>query len=332
VSTEEERIMKGNGIVAASGVTRRGLFRSWRRLLIVLAMAASVLVVGSFGISGYIGWRLTHPSRVYATQTPATAGLAYSNVLFSSREGGVQLSGWFMPAGHSARTVIFAHGYAEYRLQEVPSLPVARVLVQHGFNVLAFDFRGCGKSGGDMVTLGQDEPSDVLGAIDFLKARAPGQRVQIGILGFSLGATTALEAAGKDQADIRAVVSDSAFADLYSYVVDHADHWTHLPAIPFNQETAWVTPILTGMDPGKVNALYAVKLLPNTPMFFIAGTADTTIPAAANTVRLYTIAATHQKQLWLVPGGGHTDSYKQQPRVYEQRVLDFFSRYLPAQG
>ena len=47
-----------------------------------------------------------------------------------------------------------------------------------------------------------------------------------------------------------------------------------------------------------------------------------------NGVKLYNAAATTHKQLWLVPGGGHTSSYKQQPKAYQQRVLAFFSQYL----
>jgi fermentation-respiration switch protein FrsA (DUF1100 family) len=298
-----------------------------RRVLIVLLLALLIVCAGVFGISGYVGWRLTHPARTYATSTPAAAGLAYSDVTFASTTGGVRLSGWFMPSGQSTSTVILAHGYRQYRMNESASLPMAQVLVRHGFNVLAFDFRGCGKSGGDEVTLGQDEPGDILGAIAFLKSRAAHHRIRVGILGFSLGATTALEAARLDQADIDAVVSDSAFANLFAYVRDHADTFTHLPAIPFNQTILWVTPLLTGLDPQKVNALTTVQALPRTPLFFIAGTADTTI-SDRDSVDLYAAAVSPHKTLWLVPGGTHAASYDKQPEQYKQRVLAFFVRYL----
>ncbi len=311
---------------AAHDRSKRG---SRRRYLIWLFAAILVLAVVFVGLPGYVGWQMTHPSRDYATRTPAAAGLSYVDVSFPSRIGDVRLSGWFMPSRHSARTVIIAHGYPHHRLNEVPSVPMAQVLVHHGFNVLAFDFRGCGKSGGDTVTLGQDEPGDMLGAVDYLKGRFAGQQVRIGLLGFSLGATTSLETGSQDTRDIRAIVSDSAFADLYPYIVDHADTWTHLPPFPFNRLIAWITPPLTGLDPHKVNAITAVQHLPKTPIFFIAGTADKTI-SDDNSLDLYRAATTTSKQIWLVPGGGHTTSYEQQPRVYEQRVLAFFQQYLRA--
>jgi alpha-beta hydrolase superfamily lysophospholipase len=264
---------------------------------------------------------------LYATILPSSVGVRYENVSFQSRVDHIRLSGWYMPAKGSQRTVVIVHGYAEYRLNESASLPVAKALVEHGFNVLTFDFRGCGDSGNGTVTLGQNEPRDLLGAIDWLH-RQPGQaQARIGVLGFSLGATTALESGAADPADIRAIVSDSAFADLYDFVLQHADHWTHLPAIPFNRLITWVTPALTGMNPKNVNAVAAVQHMPHTALFFIAGTADTTIPNE-NTEELYQEAATARKTLWLVPNGTHAESYKQQPAAYTARVVAFFERYV----
>src|SRR5205807_3700523 len=67
------------------------------------------------------------------------------------------------------------------------------------------------------LSMGNLEQRDVLGAVDFLQTgRAPfpelGRPRIIGGLGISLGAATLLLAAAREPA-IRAVVSDSAFAD-----------------------------------------------------------------------------------------------------------------------
>jgi pimeloyl-ACP methyl ester carboxylesterase len=295
--------------------------------VLVLAIVIALMLVAMMGISGYVAWQLTHPARDYATQTPATAGLVYDDVQFRSREGHLLLSGWFLAAGTSTRTVIMVPGYSHHRLYDTGSMPVARALVLHGFNVLTFDPRATGHSGGDMVTVGRNEQYDVLGAVDYLKQRFAGRPLRIGVLGYSANGTATLLAGSKDPVDIRAIVTDSAIAALYPYILDHANTWTHLPAFPFNHIIAWVTPLLTGVDPHDVNAVAAVRQLPRTPLFFIAGTADTTVPDT-NTVTLYHVAITVHKQLWLVPGGGHTNSYAQQPQVYEQKVLTFFSRYL----
>jgi fermentation-respiration switch protein FrsA (DUF1100 family) len=177
-----------------------------------------------------------------------------------------------------------------------------------------------------MVTLGRDERYDLLGAVDYLKRRFAG-RVQIGILGYSMGATATLLAGAADQADVRAIISDSAVAALYPYIADHADRWTHLPAVPFNRVVDWMAPLVTGVDPRQVDAVAAVRRMPATPILFIAGTADQLVPDT-DTEALFAADASAHKELWLVQGGGHTDSYTLQPRAYEQRVLAFFSRNL----
>jgi fermentation-respiration switch protein FrsA (DUF1100 family) len=46
----------------------------------------------------------------------------------------------------------------------------------------------------------------------------------------------------------------------------------------------------------------------------------------------YFAAAGEPKQLWRVPGAGHTGGIDAQPEEYERRVVDFFDRALLAQG
>ena len=99
---------------------------------------------------------------------PEAAGLAFEDVRFASSAGYLWLRGWFLPSGRSARTVIIAHGYNNHRLGEVPSLSLAAALVEQGYNVLAFDFRASGHSDGNLVSLGQYERYDLLGALDYL--------------------------------------------------------------------------------------------------------------------------------------------------------------------
>ncbi|HWE61785.1 MAG TPA: alpha/beta fold hydrolase [Chloroflexota bacterium] len=310
-----------SGPIAGARRSRLGMaVRSLMALALVVILVCVLL-------SGYVGWQLTHPARNYPSPTPAALGLSYSNVQFPSQQGNILLRGWFLPAGASTRTVIMAHGYRGHRFAESGSLLLAAALVHHGFNVLAFDFRGEGQSQGTLVSIGQDERYDVLGAVQYLNRRFAGRDPHIGVLGFSMGAATALLTAPLDTRDIRAVVSDSSFADLYSYLEDHISTWSHLPSVPFNALILWETPLLTGLDPHKVSPIAAVRALPQTPVLFIAGLADNTIPYS-DTVRLAQAATDPADTLWLVPGADHTKAYQVQPRAYERRVLAFFSRYL----
>jgi dipeptidyl aminopeptidase/acylaminoacyl peptidase len=156
----------------------------WRGVITVI-----ILAVFCLGISVFVGWSLTHPNRLPLTESPQAYNLQFAEVDFVSRGDGVKLKGWLLPAKNSNHTLIFAHGYGKNRQQvDVPELELAKELVTQGYNVLLFDFRNSGTSGGEITSVGQYEVCDLLGAIDYIKAQDRiGQHVAL--LGFSMGAS-----------------------------------------------------------------------------------------------------------------------------------------------
>ncbi len=65
-------------------------------------------------------------------------------------------------------------------------LPLAAELNEAGFNILMFDFRAHGESGGEYTTFGLRELLDLLGALDYLLNRTDVSSERIGVLGFSM--------------------------------------------------------------------------------------------------------------------------------------------------
>ena len=114
-------------------------------------------------------------------------------------------------------------------------MELASRLVERGFNILMFDLRGHGSSGGEQVSGGYFEQWDVLGTFDFLarKGVPPGL---IGLVGFSMGASTAILAAAQEPA-FGALVADSPYAKAYELIAHEAARKTVLPR--------WSTPIFT---------------------------------------------------------------------------------------
>jgi len=282
-------------------------------LLVMLA------VIAVFGVSAYVGWNLTHPEREKIDSSPV--GLPFENVSFRSRVDSLVLRGWLIRAPGNRATVIFAHGYGKNRLQEdVPVLPIARDLVQHGYNVLMFDFRDSGESDGTMTSVGQFEVLDLLGAVDFVQSRPPLSR-RIVLYGFSMGASTAILAAARDPA-VTAVIADSPFADLKTYLLKNLSDWTNLPSFPFNQAFMLVVPPLTGLDPGKVSPVREIKNLDGRPLLLIHGEADTDVPIG-NSESLQ--KAYPQARLWRVSGAGHVQSFAVAGDAYLQKVEAFLN-------
>lgn len=296
---------------------------TWLRAIVLALLSLASLCAA---LAAYVGWQLAHPERSLAETNPEAAGLAFEDVRFASRAGHLWLRGWFLPSGRSARTVIIAHGYSNHRLGEAASLPLAAALVERGYNVLAFDFRASGRSGGNLVSLGQYERYDLLGALDYLDRRFAGRAHRAGVVGYSMGAVAAIEAAALAGPRLGAMVADSAFADMGAYLRGNLSKWSNLPTFPFNQLILRLTPPLTGIDPRTVRPIDSVRDLAM-PLLFIHGIADALVPYQ-DSVDIHGAAASADKALWLVPGAGHTTAYTAQPDAYLRRVLNFLDRTL----
>ena len=184
-----------------------------------------------------------------------------------------------------------------------------------------FDFRSNGESEGNLTSLGQFEKEDLKSAVDYVKNLGkPGEHV--GVIGFSMGAATALVTAGEDNR-IEAVVADAPFASLKTYLEQNLSVWTHLPSFPFTPVILGILPGVLGLQPETVNPLQAMPNIKG-PVLLIHGTGDKHIPIS-NSISLYK-AAPSRKRLWIVEGAPHVGCYKTKPNEYIKNVLSLFSQ------
>lgn len=271
-------------------------------ILLMLTSAASALVC----------WTVTHPPRHLPDRTPASVGLAYRDVTFCSREDRLEIKGWLLPAANSDRVVIMAHGYRNNRLQDdVPALSLARELVKAGYNVLMFDFRNCGESAGAITSIGQYEVRDLLGAVDFVR-HTPGISRRVALLGFSMGAGTAILAAAGEPA-VDAVIADSPFADLEKHLKDKCH--------PLGSVLVPELKLLTGLQPERVAPAKEVSKLASRPLLLVHGEADKVI-SKVSSEQIWR-AAGPAASLWTVPEAGHLKAYAVAGSDYSHRVIGF---------
>lgn len=118
----------------------------------------------------------------------------YRLASFPSLDEQTNLSGWFFPAvGTPLSTIILVHDNAGNRLQfDLDSPKLFELLVNSGYNVLAFDLRNSGKSEGSLSTYGYGEWADVLAAIQYARQYASTEDVIL--YGFGSGVSAALMA------------------------------------------------------------------------------------------------------------------------------------------
>lgn len=112
---------------------------------------------------------------------------------------GVALGGeFFTPDNRGTNRVpgvVLAHGFAGARYPAMASH-----LAQLGYGVLAFDFRGYGKSGGERGNvLPREQVSDIRNAVTWLQSAPEIDPDRIAVVGSSLGGSVAIMAAADDQ-------------------------------------------------------------------------------------------------------------------------------------
>lgn len=125
-----------------------------------------------------------HPSRRLVTTAVPTACVERT-----FQGAGVDLTGWQCHAPEPARgTVVYLHGVADNRASGVGT--IARFL-RRGFEVVTYDSRAHGGSGGEACTYGFFEKDDLKLVIDTVR------RLPVVLIGTSLGAAVALQHAAR---------------------------------------------------------------------------------------------------------------------------------------
>lgn len=288
----------------------------WLKTIIAVI---AIIIVAFLGMTIYIGYTATMVKRVPVEGSPADLGMEYDNVSFKSVPDDLVLRGWFLPSGDSRAVIIMLHGGDMHRADpSINTLGVARGLFDSGFDVMMFDFRGHGESGGERTSAGYNEGKDLRGAVEYVKRRG---FERIGVLGFSMGAATALLAAPLCN-DIDAIVSDSCYADLAGIMGREFKARTGVPEF-FLKPSLSMIKLTFGVDFNAVKPVDSVSGISPRPVFFIHGAEDTFIPLD-NVHRLYEASGNPENRLWIVPGADHVQAYNTNPDEYIDKITSFF--------
>jgi uncharacterized protein len=254
--------------------------------------------------------------------TPAQHGLNYEEVSFpTALNDNITLRGWWIPNPASDRALIIVHGKAQTRMEMVD---YSRQFREMGYNLLLFDLRGHGKSDGNHYYFGQKEGWDTVGAFNFVKSKGFPAK-QIGLYGRSMGAATALLAAGYDD-QIKTIFSDSSFASFEEVARERMPIEKGLPAF-FLPGIFTAGRILFDFRIDETRPVVALPKLKDVRIFLMHCAGDTTIPVA-QFYKLKEAGGSKIVENWLIPGGEHTKGLEMYPELYLQKVKTFFSTYL----
>ncbi len=303
-----------------------------RKWLVAVGVILTIVVVGLVGAGSYFyhvaiargeksfvaqAGKLSKKSPVYAQRYWYQHAKKQTWTIESHDQ--LKLVAWYLPNGHSKKTVVLAHGFAGNK-----SLMGAWAGMYHelGYNVLVPDARAAGASQGQAVGYGWLERRDDLQWAKTVVQRTATTRIVMS--GISMGAAGMVMASGEPQIpEIKAYVVDSPFTSAKAIISYQAGQLYHLPAFPLVDVTSAITKIRAGYTFGEADAVKQIRQN-HRPIMIISGSQDDFVPTAMGR-KLYR-NANQPKRFWLVKGAGHTTAITQNYQAYKHHVARFLQR------
>lgn len=245
----------------------------------------------------------------------------WQNVSINSRLG-YTLQGTYLPnSTQSNKTVIFVHGINGSRLM---GLWYAPLYVKAGYNVLIYDSRASGESGGNSVSWGFYEKYDLDQWIDWVEQHHPNGN--IGVHGVSMGAATALMHAEMNEVTHRVnfYIADSGYSDLEELLTQQINATVSL------RDPLWVKILLryssimakwqSGFYYEDVSPVRSVRNV-TTPILYLHGDADLLVPVYMSE-QLYT-ATKGYKEKYISSDDPHVMAIFNHKAEYQRRIISF---------
>ncbi|MGB3801193.1 MAG: alpha/beta fold hydrolase [Lewinella sp.] len=247
-------------------------------------------------------------------------------VSFTSPVDGLTLRAWLYRQDTSTCGIILAHGYNDTRVAMLKYTPV---FDRCGCDLLLYDHRGFGDSDEAYATGGVNEAADLVTAHQFLRQATGLSDQQIGWVGESWGASTALIGAGSGGVSPAFVVAESPYSDWETAITERGKR-------DFGPVLSWLTPgtftwvgLRNGTDFAAASPLrYAESI--TTPVLLVHSRQDTlTAPVQSDRIaeRIRPDLLTYRPLDW---GAWHAHNIVWQPDTYARMVDSFLVANYPA--
>lgn len=246
---------------------------------------------------------------------------SFQTVHIRSRDG-LTLAGHWLPCADARRTVVLFHGWKGNWKEHLVVL--GSFLQAQRCSLLFVEQRAHGESEGKYLGFGVLERYDCLEWVRWLQDNTPKGR-PIYLMGGSLGATTVLMTSGFDLPEqVHGIVADCGFVSPEEQIGQTLKDWWHLPRQPFLWIADHIARRKAGFSFWEYSTLKAMET--NTkPILFVHGLDDRFV-LPEGTVKNFN-ACRAEKDLLLVKGARHMQSYLLATAEYQERLKRFFAQH-----
>ena len=269
----------------------------FRRTMTLVLITLVVIVAALTVFARWLEPRFAFFPTAGETTTPLEFGVAFEPTTIDTADG-PRLRVWRLHAESPRALVVYFHGNGGNLSVWAPILAG---IARHGYEVIAFDYRGYGVSTGQPSELGLYRDVDAVVRQPFA-SRATS--LPIVYWGRSLGAAMAAYASTRERPD--ALILEAGFPDARSIVRSS-------PPLAFL--ALFSTYRFSTLE--HANAGHA-------PVLVMHGTADSVIPFALG--RALYDRLTGEKTFVAIAGGDHNDMRPPDERAYWRAVDDFIAR------
>lgn len=229
---------------------------------------------------------------------------------------GYDLFAYWMPYEGADKTIILVHGITS---NIYGALKYYQLYRDMGYNILTYDHRNHGKSGGTQTTLGYFEKKDLETCVQWVKGRV-GEEGIVGTHGESMGGAIVIQhAAVYDSVDF--VVADCPFADLTRELRDVSKREHPIPmwlALPM---ASLISKLRGNGWYHDVSPIRAIKEI-SQPLMIVHGDSDTYI-TPDHAQDLYDAKTKGLKKLYFAKGANHALSIIKDRENYTREVKNF---------
>jgi len=231
------------------------------------------------------------------------------------------IHGWLTKGTDEKRFIIISHGVT---MSKINSIKYAKLFLERGWNVLVYDQRRHGQSGGKTTSYGHYEKFDLQAVVNWLKQKY-GEDITLGIHGESMGAVTTLLYAGmlEDRADFYIV--DCPFSTFEAQLRYRLKVEFKIPAFLVLPIASRFLKLRDGYSIKDVSPISVIKNIKKPILFIHSAKDDYILPEM--TQDLFRLKQ-GPKKLFIAEEGGHAYSFGANKEAYEKAIDDFFAETL----
>ncbi|WP_442594706.1 alpha/beta hydrolase [Neobacillus sp. D3-1R] len=298
-----------------------------RSLLSILAFLSALSALGVYFTNRLMYIKKKNDDLILERETTAGRFLPLDFDLLPKREVtiqspfGYQLKAVLAEPHRTNLYVIICHGVTENKTNSVKYM---NLFLNRGFNVLIYDHRRHGESGGKTTSYGHYEKDDLKAVVDWLKIEK-GPLLQLGIHGESMGAATMLLYAGMLEDSANFYIADCPFSSFEEQLAYRLKKEMKLPPKIFLPFANIFLKIREGYSIKEVSPISFIQNIRKPVLFIHSKKDDYILPSM--TLELYE-KKQGPKKLYLAENGVHAQSLNENKAKYEQAIDEFLEEFV----